>query len=435
MNVVSDIWAFGAPLEPHPKRPHATSPAGYHPVQFCTGFWNNYCPDPYHCPFGAIWVRKDHFDLIHGRESTSRAILTNQEVQRGSVPFKYFLWEVPERTCILSQYAEGLEETGPHYPRPYEAHHLAPYRRYLQNKVPRKVFVPAAEPRRGSGSPSTPGTLSSSSGSSSSSGESVQPGPRPVPFRDITASQINVVTISSSGKPEKKRASLIPGSVLAVELLPDNAAAAEREAPSQAVPSDLSKRESPPPTQQPTTWTTDQPAQQPNKHFVQGPACTSAPTTEPIALAPVSPAASPVADLPDLMTCKWGTCSRVFTDQRVALEHIKSDHIKSRKYADYDFTCRIRGCPCGGKVFEKRDNVVSHVTNVAFDIRYAVCCFKPYGCTVALKREWDLPRHRKICKFRPEGYVTETEEGCGEGVGKKRKRGKEGGREAKIVRV
>ncbi|KAK6360027.1 hypothetical protein TWF696_001147 [Orbilia brochopaga] len=99
--------------------------------------------------------------------------------------------------------------------------------------------------------------------------------------------------------------------------------------------------------------------------------------------------------------CKWGNCDFLYPTQREALEHIKSDHIGSRKNPKHDFTCRIRDCACGGKVFEKRDNVVSHITNVAFDIRYAVCPFKTDGCKVALKREWDLPRHIKICRFNP----------------------------------
>ncbi|KAK6526604.1 hypothetical protein TWF694_005186 [Orbilia ellipsospora] len=104
--------------------------------------------------------------------------------------------------------------------------------------------------------------------------------------------------------------------------------------------------------------------------------------------------------------CKWSTCPLLFSSQEETLEHIKKDHIGSRKGAFYDFTCRIRDCPCGGKVFEKRDNIVSHVTNVGFDIRYAVCPFKRYGCTVALKREWDLPRHVRICKFNPKAAPT-----------------------------
>ncbi|KAF3912456.1 hypothetical protein ABW20_dc0103836 [Dactylellina cionopaga] len=114
------------------------------------------------------------------------------------------------------------------------------------------------------------------------------------------------------------------------------------------------------------------------------------------------PPPSPPTPTPAPIRCKWGACTITYPTQQQTLEHIKADHIGSRKMSHYDFTCRIRGCPCGGKVFEKRDNVVSHVTNVAFDIRYAICPFKEHGCGVALKREWDLPRHIKICKFNPE---------------------------------
>ncbi|KAF3208021.1 hypothetical protein TWF192_003193 [Orbilia oligospora] len=376
----SGTWTRGAPLAPHPELPVAVAPDGFHPLQFCSGYWRDYCPDPYNCPFGAVWIRNDHFDLIHTRGSTCGTILTEGEIQEVAVPFAYLPQEVPKYTCILPQYSRALRDTGPHYPRPYEAHHLAPYRRHLQHRVPTKIIMPASEPSTRAGtpvpsvSPSSPPSPSSSSSSSSSDNDaSVPPQQRPVPFRDITASQMNVVTLGSgSGKAEKKRVSLIPGSVLA--------------------PKPKSPSPSPPPPPPPN---------------------------------PPQPRKPPVA--PGPIVCKWSDCSQAFTDQRVALEHIKADHIKSRKFPDHDFTCRIRSCSCEGKVFEKRDNVVSHVTNVAFDIRYAVCCFQPYGCTIALKREWDLPRHKKICKYRPDGYVTEVEEEeGGERCGRKRKRGKQG---------
>ncbi|EPS36679.1 hypothetical protein H072_9749 [Dactylellina haptotyla CBS 200.50] len=123
----------------------------------------------------------------------------------------------------------------------------------------------------------------------------------------------------------------------------------------------------------------------------------------------LTPPTTPDTPSPTLIRCKWSTCTLNFYSQEETLEHIKSDHIGSRKMAHYDFTCRIRDCPCAGKVFEKRDNIVSHVTNVGFDIRYAICPFKKFGCGVALKREWDLPRHIKICKFSPDKIKDEEE--------------------------
>lgn len=105
-----------------------------------------------------------------------------------------------------------------------------------------------------------------------------------------------------------------------------------------------------------------------------------------------------------IIQCTWGDCTDRFATQESCLEHMKESHIGSKKSNHWDFTCRLRGCDCGGKSWSKRDNVVSHVTNTAFDIRYAHCPFKDRGCGIALKREWDLPRHIKICKYRPEGY-------------------------------
>ncbi|KAK6510295.1 hypothetical protein TWF481_005012 [Arthrobotrys musiformis] len=407
MSTSNNPWTFGAPLEPRPQQPPAIAPHGYHPVQFCMGLWQNYCPDPYHCPFGAVWVREDHFFQVHCRDSTDGTILYEDEIREASLDFRFAADQVPEETCILPSYAGGLCKTGPHYPRPYEAHLLAPYRRHLQHMVPRFVRRLALRPSLPSAAPApAPLPLPSPSPSllpSSSSGGG-------------STSQTKIVAVGP-GKGEKERAVLGPAPdapvVPAVPALPAAPVALANEALAQQ------------PESQPASQPTNQPASQPVASQPLPPP--PQPQPQPAKKRPGGNAGATVSEVDPAapLVCKWGTCETVFDGQRACLEHIKADHIKSRRSPDYDFTCRIRGCPCGGKVFEKRDNTVSHVTNVGFDIRYAVCCFQPHGCKVALKREWDLPRHRKICKYRPEGYISDEEE---EGKlfisAAKRKRGK-----------
>ncbi|KAK6338570.1 hypothetical protein TWF730_002633 [Orbilia blumenaviensis] len=385
--------AFGypgwwAPLEPKPMTVHIIPPNGYHLVPFCSGHLRDYCPDPYHCPFGAIWVRQAHFLHIHYRESTSTRILTDEEVARESIPFSFGPGQIPARTCIVEHQAEDLGVSGPHYPRCYEAHLRAPYRQHLQHEVP--VTIVALQPAsRSSSVVSTTSTLVtrsltplSQTGSNENSNGALptgsaprEPGPTPLSAAEERA-------ITESPHLEGDTVSLAAASGTAANAAPSASAVPLLVAPAKKIVTL--------PLRQRRTETATRPS------------------TE-------------STDASSSVRCKWSTCEKVFDDQRAALEHIKCDHIKNRKAVDYDFTCRIRECPCGGKPFEKRDNVVSHVTNVAFDIRYALCPFKKHGCPIALKREWDLPRHRKICKFRPDGYTTPDEECRSESTGRKRR--------------
>ncbi|KAJ6260799.1 hypothetical protein Dda_5029 [Drechslerella dactyloides] len=304
-------------------------PPGCHPYPFCLGDFTKYCPDPWYCSCGAVYIEeRDFLDIYFGHRDGS-----------GAHPLGHQLRIIPFHNSqeFSVSYINQTQPPYHHYPDAYTQQWYQ-YPIGLENEI---LTGPLQYP------------------------ETSQPG-----MYDTTSCSM-----------EPKSTSLTSDSPY--EMAAASFAHAMGAAPATSVTAPTSDAITPTSTDSPETLGT--------------------------AKTHLEPTASAPDDSSPGITCKWGTCDLVYPTQRAALEHVKADHIGSRKKLYYDFTCRIRDCPCGGKAFEKRDNIVSHVTNVGFNIRYAICPFKTKGCKIALKREWDLPRHIRICRYNPERVVVKKE--------------------------
>ncbi|KAF3902112.1 hypothetical protein ABW21_db0203402 [Orbilia brochopaga] len=321
-------------LPPFPVTPPRNTPPGYHPYPFCRGDYTKYCPDPYYCSYGSVWLQEAAFIQLHCRAHDG--CYTLPDIDQRIRPF------------LENQHPDYLISGSEYYAQRPKA--------YAASAYPASTAWPSAP------LPLSQGT--------------VYPSPQLVQ---------NIQPDHQQGATANHPPLLLTRPVYTA------AAHMQSGELSRSTTTDIAA------VTVPATSNTATPAVLSTSKDASGLEIYESTANDAVRIAPTSD-----GSLPSDITCKWGTCYLVFPTQQSALEHIKSDHIGSRKKLQYDFTCRIRECSCGGKVFEKRDNVVSHITNVAFDIRYAICPFKKDGCKIALKREWDLPRHKKICRFNPE---------------------------------
>ncbi|KAK6517608.1 hypothetical protein TWF281_004257 [Arthrobotrys megalospora] len=452
-------------LEPKPTQPNAIPPRGCHPYQFCTGYWFSYCPDPFNCPFGAVWMHQKHFEQLHFASGIQRPYISEGTLRTSCIEFTFRKEDVPAVTSILPHQPWDSAMDFP-YQLPFEAHRRAFYRTCLPNyhaeidaisqkspsstrcstpnSAPVATISPEVQTTSAENSPTPEPSVSRLSDNISPSPdhlvEAGDPEPiKPLTAADITPSKLRIVEVgdpSGNGQRQKKRVSLrlTDTSPSIKEVVTEDAmmTVAVDEDPEQvAAPKKLTiklklKQQTPTDSEGPADGqpeaSTDNPAS--SEHQKTGGSATTA-----------VPAPSEAGSSDDgssdagSIRCCWTGCDRTFPNEPDCLRHVSLDHIKYKRDPDWDFTCRVRWCECH-RVYDKRDNIISHVTNVGFNIRNAFCRYKEFDCPVALKRKWDLYRHEDTCKFRPDGYETPAEERAErarEKLRRSKKRGRKGG--------
>ncbi|KAF3937525.1 hypothetical protein ABW19_dt0209358 [Dactylella cylindrospora] len=387
-------------LPPHPIEPPKRPPAGYHPYPFCNGSYNKYCSDPWNCPIGAVWLREEAFLKLHYRPSGVG--YSAKDLVGQTLAFKND-FQAAGAACQPGSSLNNplnLDATPARASKENAMNSNIGARARLQEQVQRTYTTVLA------------GVFTYKSLQSL---QLVESAPSFGPPFGVTPLMNGMYPPQISHRdPDPPIPIFTPNAgIVQPSLTPTTTVkpAPQSPPPSATTPQPTRRRLIFHNTFGPRVDTGQQPPKpvRPPRHYNPKTGTMFGPS-------PNKP-----------VTCKWEGCDTKFPNELAALDHIKFHHIGSRKFQHHDFTCRIRQCHCGGKTFDKRDNIVSHVTNVAFNIRYAVCPYQKFGCPVALKREWDLPRHSKCCKFNPDNYKGADGKGVGMSQGEGTEEGSGGG--------